>query len=261
MTSSFSELQFIKLKDDNWFQRQKVAGQCVAQCLQASKFMIESKKPDLTLNFIEAECTRIIKSMQCTPTFLGYKGFPGAICTSVNNQLVHGIPSNYTLQEGDVVKIDLGATYQGAIGDAATTCIYGAPKDPEHLKLIETCKTALDNAIKMVGLGKRLGVIGSAINHVVKSTRYGLITDYGGHGIDEDKPHAQPFVANKAQSLSGIRIQPGLTVAIEPMLVIGEAKTKLAEDGWTVLTPGIGAHFEHTIFVGPDKVHVMTELE
>lgn len=261
MTSSFSELQFIKLKNDDWFQRQKIAGQCVAKCLQASKLLIEQKTPNLSLIDIESACSEIIESMDCTPTFFGYKDFPGKICASVNQQLVHGIPSNYILQEGDVVKIDLGATYQGAIADAALTCIYGAPKDPDHLKLIEACRAALYNAINMISVGKRLGVIGSAINHVVKSTRYGLITKYGGHGIDDNKPHAQPFVANKAQSLSGVRIQPGLTIAIEPMLVIGEAKTKLANDGWTVITPGIGAHQEHTIFVDKDKIHIMTELE
>ncbi|HVI39875.1 MAG TPA: type I methionyl aminopeptidase [Anaerovoracaceae bacterium] len=258
---SFSETQIIKLKDKNWFDRQKIAGQCVATCLKTSKEIIESHKPAISLKYIEAVCLEIIKSMNCSPTFLGYKGFPGAICASVNTQLVHGIPTDYVLQDGDVVKIDLGATYQGAIGDAAITAIYGAPKHPEHPKLIQACKLALDNAIKMVAVGKRLGVIGSAIHYINRSTRYGLITNYGGHGIDEDTPHAQPFVANKAQSLSGVRLQPGMTLAIEPMMVIGEAKTRTESDGWTVVTPGIGAHFEHTIFIAEDKVHVMTDYE
>lgn len=258
---SFSETSVIRLKDQNWFDRQKVAGQCVARCLKTSKEIIDSHRSNTSLKYIEEVCLEIMKSMDCSPTFFGYKGFPGAICASVNTQLVHGIPTEYQLQDGDVVKIDLGATYKGAIADAAITSIYGSPKSSEHPKLIQTCKLALDNAIKMVALGKRLGVIGSAIHYVNRSTRYGLITNYGGHGIDENTPHAPPFVANKAQTLSGIRLQPGMTLAIEPMMVIGEATTRTASDGWTVITPGVGAHFEHTIFIAQDKVHVMTAYE
>lgn len=259
---SFTENSLVKLKDNEWFDKQKIAGQCVARCLQTSKELIEAHTTNLSLKQIEDECLKIMLSMKCTPTFLGYKGFPGAICTSVNTQLVHGIPSNYILQDGDVVKVDLGATYEGVIADAAITTIYGPPKDKLHIELIDTCRKALDNAIAMVSVGKRLGVIGAAIHYTNKSTRFGLITEYGGHGIDMNTPHAPPFVKNKSTSQEGIRIQPGLSIAIEPMLVIGDPKTQVSSiDNWTVSTPGIGAHFEHSIFVGKDQVHIMTKLD
>ncbi len=259
---SFSEINFIKLKDEHWLARQKVAGQCVAKCLTHSKELIETQTPNLSLKDIEAECLKIIQDMKCTPTFLGYKGFPGAICISVNKQLVHGIPSDYILKSGDVVKVDLGATYQGAIADAAITIIYGQAKSSNDLLLVETCREALDAAIKAVSVGKRLGCIGNAIHHVVKRTPFKLITDYGGHGLDENIPHAQPFVANKALQNSGVRIQPGMTLAIEPMLVLGfDTKTWVSPDGWTVNSNGIGVHFEHSIYVTETDVKILTSLE
>jgi methionyl aminopeptidase len=259
---SFSDLTLVKLKDEHWLARQKVAGQCVAKCLARSRELIEAQTPNLTLKDLEAECLQIILSMKCTPTFLGYKGFPGVICASINTQLVHGIPSEYVLQPGDVVKVDLGATYQGAIADAAITAIYGAPKSPDHLLLVESCRDALANGIKAVAVGKRIGAIGNAIQHVVKRTRFGLITDYGGHGLDENTPHAEPFVANKALQTSGVRIQPGMTLAIEPMVVLGsDTRSWVSSDGWTVNTNTIGAHFEHTIYVSASGVQVLTQLE
>lgn len=261
MHSSFANNQIVTLHDQDWFDRQLIAGKCVAKCLKASKQLIEEQQPNLSLLDIEAICAEIIEKDNCTPTFFGYKSFPGKICASVNKQLVHGIPSGYQLKPGDVVKIDLGATYDKAISDAAITAIYGPPVNSEHPKLIASCKAALDNAIKRVSIGARLGVIGAAIHYVNKSTRYGLITNYGGHGLTEDTPHATPFVANKAQSMEGIHLQAGMTLAIEPMMVIGEAVTRTEADGWTVTTPGIGSHFEHTIFIGEDKVHITTEWE
>ncbi len=264
--SNLSENMLVDLKDDDWFNRQSVAGKCAADCIKLGSKLISEKTPNLSLKDIEAACLEVMEQQNCIATFKGYKGssagpgFPGAVCLSVNNQLVHGIPTDYILQEGDVVKLDLGATYQGAIADTATTVIYGEPKKQEHLTLIQTCKKALDNAIKAVAVGKQLGVIGAAIHHTVKNTRFGLITNYGGHGISENKPHASPFVPNKSQSNTGIRIQPGLTIAIEPMVVIGDNRTRKLADGWTIVTDGVGAHFEHTIFVGNDKVHIMTEV-
>lgn len=260
--TSFSEMSFIKLKDEHWLARQKIAGKCVAACLSASKKLIESETKNLSLKDIEAACSSIISSMDCTSTFLGYKGFSGVICTSVNKQLVHGIPTDYLLQQGDVVKVDLGATYKGAIADAAITVIYGKPKSQQHVDLINTCNESLNNAIKSIQVGKRLGSIGNAINYIVKKTRYSLVTHYGGHGIDENKPHAEPFVANKSIADSGIRIQPGMTLAIEPMLLIGgDTKTWVGSDGWTVNALDVSSHFEHSIYIAEDKVHILTQMD
>lgn len=261
IAASFSELSLVKLKNKEWLAKQRIAGKCVSRCLKRCKELIENITPSLSPLLLEKECLEIMRQMNCSPTFFNYKGFPGAICVSINCQLVHGIPSEYMIQPGDVVKVDLGATYEGAIADAAISAIYGAPKCSEHVLLLQTCKAALDNGIKAVSLNKRVGAIGYAINHVVKKTRYGLITNYGGHGIDENKPHAEPFVANKSQPTSGPRFQIGMTLAIEPMVVLGDTRTWISNDGWTVNASGISAHYEHTVFLSEDGVQVLTELD
>lgn len=259
--NKWAQLQFVDLKEANWFEKQKHAGKAVASCLRFAKNAIEYHSPNLSLLDIEQECIKILNSMDCTPTFKGYRGFPGAVCASVNNELVHGIPRDYVLQDGDVVKIDLGATFDGVIADAAISAIYGEPKSWQHHRLLKVCKGALDQAISKIEIGKQLGCIGHAIHSHVKKSGFKLITNYGGHGISLNKPHSEPFVANKARPDEGIRIQPGLAIAIEPMLAIGSDKTTIAKDGWTVKTKDISCHWEHSIFVGKDRVHVLTDWE
>lgn len=256
---SFTNHDLIFLKNEHWLSRQKIAGACVGGILKTLNKMVIDKIPNLSLRDMENEAMKQIALADCTATFKGYKGFPGAVCLSVNKQLVHGIPSDYILQEGDVVKFDLGATYEGAIADAAATAIYGEPKSKQHIELLDVCKNSLDHAIKSIKIGKQLGCIGYAIHRYVTShSRFGLITNYGGHGIDENTPHASPFVSNKSNQNEGPRIQAGLAIAIEPMVVIGDNKTKVGSDGWTVTTSDVGAHFEHSIYVAEDKVHVLT---
>jgi len=255
------QAQFVRLKDDEWLRRQIHAGKTVAQCLKHCKRMIETS-PGMSLKELEAACVDIMESRECYPTFLNYKGFPGAICTSVNKQLVHGIPTDYKLKEGDVVSVDMGATFEGAIADAALTAICVKAKDWQHERLLKYCQEALHKGIEAIQVGARVGVIGRAIHHATKSSGFKLITNYGGHGIEYNTPHAHPFVANKASKDDGIVIQPGMVLAIEPMLVTGlSAKTKTKDDGWTVVTGGIGAHFEHSVFIGDERVHVVTEWE
>lgn len=257
--SAHQQNQFINLKDYNWFQRQKHAGRCVSHILKNFEQLIAEKPSKLSLKDIEASAVRYMKLMDCTPTFLGYKGFPGAVCLSINEQLVHGIPTEYVLKDGDVVTLDLGATFEGVIADAAKTTIFGQPKSNEHVSLVDACRNALNAAIKAVAVGKRLGVVGHAIHQYVKDSGFGLINSYGGHGIDYNKPHAEPFVANKSLPNEGIRLQNGCAFAIEPLLTIGEPKTKILSDGWTVVTPDISAHFEHTIMIFEDQIHIMTD--
>lgn len=259
--SNFQERHLpIILKDEEWLIKQRIAGKTVAGILKTIRELLTSKTPNLNLLDLEAEADQQLAAAHCLPTFKGYKGFPSSICLSVNKQLVHGIPKNYLIQNGDVVKFDLGATFEGVIADAAETAIYGEPKSFQHIQLLETCKKSLEQAIQSVSVGKQLGCIGYAIHrYVTKSSRFGIINNYGGHGININQPHAPPFVFNKTNFNEGPRIQTGLTIAIEPMLTIGEAKTKLDEDGWTVWTPDINAHFEHSIYVHSDRVEIITQ--
>lgn len=254
----FSENGLVKLKDQSWLDRQRVAGKIAAATLTLLSDHVRDKT---TLTFIELNqlAEDFIISKGGTPTFKGYKGFPAGVCISVNKEIVHGIPKDVKPEEGDVISFDLGVTYQGAIADTALTVIYGQPKSERHVKLVKDCEESLMRGIQAVAVEKRIGSIGYAISKYTKGTGFGLINQYGGHGLDWNTPHAPPFVANKADPEEGIRIQKGLAIAIEPMLVLGSTHTKVLNDGWTVVTDDIGAHFEHSIFVHEDHVEIITD--
>jgi len=256
---SFSTNGFFKLKDQNWLEKQRVAGKCVASCLNyLQKAVLDGTS--LTASQLSQEAEKIMLDSGCTATFKGYKGFPAAVCISVNKELVHGIPKDIQFKSGDVISFDLGATYQGAIADAALTCIYGEPITPEHIKLVKATEDALMKGIRAIAVGKKLGVIGFAIHKSAKGDGFASVNNYGGHGLDWDTPHAPPFVENKSTPDEGIRIQSGLAIAIEPMLVVGNtAETKTLSDGWTVVVKDIGAHFEHSVFVHEDRVEILTD--
>jgi methionyl aminopeptidase len=254
----------VDLKDDDWLEKQRYSGKVVAQSLAMLKDFVDNKTTKSLLE-LDAEIERFILSKSCIPTFKGYKGFPKSVCMSVNNQLVHGIPNEHVLKEGDIVTFDLGATNNGVIADAAITCIYGEPKSSRHVDLINATKQSLMDAINSIKIGKRLGCIGEAIHNCAKKNNFSVIVPYGGHGISISKdgvgiPHADPFVSNKSSSDEGVRFQPGMTIAIEPLMCIGNPITKLDRDGWTVCTNDMSAHFEHTIFIHENRVEILTDL-
>lgn len=261
-----SSEDFITLKDDQWLYRQKIAGRAVSSSLKEFAKMVKNGG-QISLLDIEQTALQQLRSFDCTPTFLNYKPsgmpkpFPGSVCLSVNEVLVHGIPSNYILKDGDVVTLDLGATYEGAIADAAFTCVFGGSKNPKITIMLQMCQNALNESIKAIGVGKNLGIIGNTIFNYVKDTEFGLITAYGGHGLDYNKPHSAPFVHNKARKDEGIVIKPGLAIAIEPMLVLTKnVNTKTKSDGWSVITKEIGCHFEHSVTLnGEGNVHIITD--
>lgn len=254
----FSSNSLVKLKDQDWLEKQRVAGKIVANSLSILSNLIK-EQTNLSALDLNNRIEEYIQDHGCQATFKNYKGFPAGVCISINKELVHGIPKDYHFEEGDVISFDLGATYQGAIADSALTCIFGQPKSEQHLRLIEATEDALMKGIESIKIGNRLGCIGHAINRYARSANFGLVTNYGGHGLDWDIPHAAPFVSNKAELNEGIRIQPGLSIAIEPMLVIGSSNTKTLSDGWTVVTEGIGAHFEHSVFIHEDRVEIITD--
>lgn len=249
---------FIKLKDKKWFENQKVAGKCVRKILDNFTNTIKNAN-NIVVKDLELVSAMYFEQFDCQPTFLNYKGFPAPVCISVNEILVHGIADDYKLQPGDKISMDVGATHKGAIADAATTVFFKDPPSEKAQRMVELCEKALGAAIKAVEINKQIGIVGYTINNLVKNSEFGLIVEYGGHGIDTDKPHAQPFIVNKSQMSEGIRIQPGFTFAIEPMLVMTkDTSTEILNDGWSVKTKTIGTHAEHTVFVTENGVEVIT---
>lgn len=255
----FTENSFVRLKDKNWLEKQRVAGRIAAETLLLLQNAVILSSTHLTLLELNAMGEDYIHSKGGICTFKGYKGFPAGVCISVNKQVVHGIPTDYRLEDGDLVSFDLGVTIEGAIADTAITCIYGQPKSERHAKLVQDTEDALMRGIAAIKVGERLGVIGQAIYKQAHQQGYGIINNYGGHGLDWNVPHAPPFVENNSNPGRGIHIQPGLAIAIEPMLTLGSTTTTTLNDGWTVVTPDLSAHFEHSIYVHEDHVEIITD--
>jgi methionyl aminopeptidase len=258
----FSNSGFFALQNDDWLQNQRIAGKIASSILSHIESLI-ANKTNLSMIELDNIAEKMILDSNATPTFKGIKNFPGTMCISINNQLVHGIPTDYKLQDGDVVSFDIGVTYNKTIADTAITCIYGSPKSPMHVKLIEATKSALYKAIKSIKVDKKYGCIGNAIYKSAKGDGFNVITKYGGHSISSDKfgneiLHASPFISNKSELNEGFRIQKGLILCIEPMLGIGDTNTWIDKDGWTVCTKDVFAHAEHTVYIHENNVEVIT---
>lgn len=258
--NQFLENGFFKLKDNNWLEKQRVAGRVVAGALSLLEDQVKNKT-SLSLIELNDLAETYIQDHHCSPTFKGFHGFPAGVCISVNEQLVHGIPTDYHLAEGDVISFDLGATYQSAIADSALTCIFGQPKHAWHVKIIQACEEAMMKGIAAVKVGNHLGAIGHAIYKSGKGNGFNLITQFGGHGLNWDEPHSLPFVANKGNPDEGLVMQPGFCIAIEPMLVVNDTTTTFDKDGWTVYGKGISAHFEHSVYLHEDHVEIITKRD
>ncbi len=253
--------QFIHLHDDKWLIHQRKAGRVVAGALL---LLEQQEKNGTTKTMLELDkvAEAFIRDNGCIPTFLNYKGFPNSVCISINKHLVHSIPGEQRLLEGDVVSFDLGATepVSGAIGDSAITCVFGEPKKESHKLLVASTKEALKRAIGVVKVGRRIGVIGETISKYAAGAGFSVVSRYGGHGIQANTPHANPFVANRDSKDNGVRFQAGMSLCIEPLFVLGRsAETKILSDGWTVACDDICAHEEHTIFIHEDSVEVLTK--
>jgi methionyl aminopeptidase len=260
----FANLTFVKLKDTTFLANQRQAGKIAGQALSLLKGLV---RENTTKSLIELDrlAEEYIVKQGGFPTFKGYgtPPFPNSVCISVNHQLVHGVATDYVLQDGDIVSFDLGVTIHGAVADTALTCVYGQ-SNAEKDSLIRATEECLKKSIATVQVGARVGSIGNAIYKCAKGYGYNVYERYGGHGICISKegqgiPHAQPFVANRAHPDEGIRIQAGMTIAIEPLLTRGPTDTYIAPDHWTVIGKQLNAHAEHTIFVHPDHTEIITE--
>lgn len=219
-------------------------------------------KPGVTLKSLDKIAEEYIKDQGGYPAFLGYNGFPGSLCISVNEEVVHGIPSDREVKEGDLLSIDCGVKMNGYYGDSAFTfpvCV----EDPSHLKLLKITLESLAKGIEQVKVGNRIGDIGYAIqNHTEKLNGYGVVRELVGHGIGK-KLHESPDVPNYGKRGNGLRLISGMVIAIEPMINLGTARVKQLKDGWTIVT-GDGkpsAHFEHTVAVTQKGADVLSNHE
>jgi methionyl aminopeptidase len=222
--------------------------------------VLEAVVPGATTLDLDRIAEAYIRSEGATPSFLGYKGFTGSICASINDEIVHGIPAaDRSLADGDLVSLDFGAIWDGFHSDAAVTVFVGAPPSDDAKRLAETTQSALDDAISVVRPGGRLSDIGHAIEQVALAQGLGVIREYGGHGIGRAL-HEDPFIQNWGVAGRGPELKPGLVVAIEPMLTLGGDGTRVLDDGWTVVTAdgSLAAHFEHTVAITDDGHEVLT---
>lgn len=202
-----------------------------------------------------------ITSMDAKPAFLNYNGFPKSICASLNDVIVHGIPSkNVILKEGDIISVDIGAVYEGFVGDMARTFPVGEISE-EAKNLIEVTKQSFYEGLKFVKDGNRLNQVSKAIGDYAIERGYGVVRDYVGHGIGR-KMHEDPAVPNYDTGRSGVRLRRGMVIAIEPMINIGSEETLLADDGWKVSTidGSLSAHYENTVAITEDGPRILTKI-
>ncbi len=232
------------------------AGEVVAAAIAAAR---DAVRPGMTTADLDAVAARVIEGRGAQASFLGYRGFPATICTSVNDEIVHGIPGTRLLKEGDLVKLDVGAVVDGFHADSAVTIPVGEPA-PEALKLIEATERALWAGLAEARAERRLGDIGAAVQTVAEGAGFSVVREYVGHGIGRSL-HEEPPVPNYGSPGKGYRLTEGLVVAIEPMVNVGSYATRLLPDGWTVVTQdgSLSAHFEHTVAVTADGPWVLTD--
>lgn len=247
----------IILKSDRELSYLRDAGKVVAKTLAEVK---KAVKPDVTTLELDRIAEEYIKSCGATPAFKGYHGFPGNICTSVNEEVVHGIPGLRKLKNGDNVSIDIGAVINGYYGDAAITVPVGEV-DAEVQKLLDVTEKALYKGIEQAVVGNRLSDISHAIQKHAEAHGYGVVRDYVGHGIGRNM-HEDPQIPNYGPPGRGPRLKAGMTLAIEPMVNMGTHEVKALDDGWTVVTLDRkpSAHFEHTVAILPDGPEILTKL-
>ena len=247
----------IEIKTPDQIAVMREAGLVVARTLRV---LAAAVRPGITTAELDALAEAEIRAAGATPSFKGYHGYPATICASVNEQIVHGIPSQRrSLREGDIVSIDCGAIVGGWHGDAAVTVGVGAISAADAA-LLEACETALWHGLAQARAGRRLGDISHAVETSAgRSGRYGLVEEYTGHGIGSAM-HMDPPVPNYGRAGRGPRLRPGMALAIEPMVMTGNQETVLLDDGWTVITAdgSWAAHFEHTVAVTSDGPWVLT---
>ena len=246
------------IKNNEQIALMKVAGRITAEALEVARELV---RPGISTKEIDTQIRRHIEKSGATPSFLGYGGFPGSACISVNEQVIHGIPSaKVILKEGDIVKIDVGARYRGYNGDSARTFPVGKVSD-EALRLISVTEKSFYEAMKVARPGNRVGDLGFAVENFVISNGFSVVRDYVGHGVGKDL-HEEPEIPNFGRAGRGVRLYPGMTLAIEPMVNAGSHDVRVLKDGWTVVTADgkLSAHYENSILITENDPIILTDV-
>ena len=245
----------ITIKSEKEIELMRHAGYLVSEM---HKFIKPYIKEGITTKELDRLCEDFIRSNDAVPTELGYEGYPASICASVNDTVVHGIPDNYKLKNGDIITIDVVIGYKGYQGDAAWTYAVGEVSS-EKKYLMEHTEKALYEGIKMVKPGNRIGDISHAVEVYAKEHNLGVVEELCGHGIGTEM-HEDPEVPNYGEAGTGPRLKEGMVICIEPMLTLGERYIYILDDGWTIKTDdGLdAAHYEHTVLVTKDGYEILT---
>ena len=248
----------IIIKSERELALMRQAGRIVGKVLDTLSRRVKAGMKTKEVDIIAAE--EVVK-LGGTPSFKGYRGFPANLCVSVNDEVVHGIPGERVLREGDIVSLDFGAIYHGFHGDGAVTVAVGEIT-PRARKLMETTRGALEEGIAAAHDGARLGDVSAAIQGYAEAKGYAVVREYTGHGIGREM-HEEPQVPNFGEAGTGPVLKKGMTIALEPMINTGDWHTRLGGDQWTVLTAdgSLSAHFEHTIAIAGEAAEVLTARE
>ncbi|MFC1949683.1 type I methionyl aminopeptidase [Chloroflexota bacterium] len=247
----------IILKSEQEIEIMRQAGRIVARVLEMLR---KEVKPGITTGELDTIAAGEVERLGAKPSFKGYRGFPATLCVSINDEIVHGIPGKRVLKEGEIVSLDFGAIYRGFQGDAALTLGVGEVS-PQAKKLMQATEGALQAGISAGHAGGRMGDISAAIQEYAESREYSVVREYTGHGIGREM-HEEPQIPNFGIPGQGPVLKKGMTFALEPMVNIGDWRTRVGDDNWTVLTSdgSLSAHFEHTVAVTDSRLEILTAL-
>ena len=250
----------IRVKTAGEIQLMRQAGRITAAARALAGKMVA---PGVTTHEIDRAVHDFIVSQGAVPTFLGYAGYPASLCISINDQVIHGIPSKHVrIKEGDVVSVDVGATKDGYVGDCAATFIAGRAKDPEAERLVSVTRQSFFEGMKYARPGYRVSDIGSAVQKYVEANGFSVVREYVGHGVGKEM-HEEPEVPNFGVPGHGPRLVRGMTIAVEPMVNAGGWPVRVLKDGWTVVTQdgSLSAHYENTILITDGDPEILTVSE
>jgi methionyl aminopeptidase len=248
----------ITIRTPQEIEKLRRSGQVVREILDQVR---KAAQPGASTLDLEAVAVAKMKELGATPAFKGYRGYPCVLCTSVNDEVVHGIPSaERKLKDGDIVSIDTGVVMDGYYGDSAITVAVGEKIRPKTRRLLEVTEASLRSGIREVKAGATLGDVGAAVQDAVEAAGFSVVRDFVGHGIGT-KLHEDPQVPNYGERGRGQKLKAGMVLAIEPMVNVGSPDVRVLKDGWTAVTEdgSLSAHFEHTVVVTADGALVLTE--